>query len=161
MYKQNKEKLDLDFILFFFKTKQGKHLLGLASPGGAGRNKTLGQKEFGKLTIPLPPFPEQRKIASILSTWDNAIERTEQLIQAKQKLKKGLMQQLLTGKRRFREFQEEEWKEVKLGEIANCRSGGTPLTTEKNYYNGTIPWVIIEDMTNTSKYIFFPDCRLG
>ena len=36
---------DIDYLLYLFKTSKGKHLLGLASPGGAGRNKTLGQKE--------------------------------------------------------------------------------------------------------------------
>lgn len=56
------------------------------------------------LEIPIPPFSEQQKIAQILSTWDKAIEKMEQLIRAKIQLKKGLMQQLLTGKKRFKEF---------------------------------------------------------
>lgn len=54
--------------------------------------------------VALPPLPEQRKIAEILSTWDRAIEQTEKLIDAKERLKKGLMQQLLTGKLRFPQF---------------------------------------------------------
>jgi len=54
--------------------------------------------------IPLPPLPEQQKIAQILSTWDRAIEKTEQLIVARTSQKKALMQQLLTGKKRFKEF---------------------------------------------------------
>lgn len=57
-----------------------------------------------KHNIKLPPLIEQQKIAQILSTWDKAIEKTEQLIRAKTQLKKGLMQQLLTGKKRFKEF---------------------------------------------------------
>ena len=54
--------------------------------------------------IPLPPLPEQRKIAKILSTWDRAIELTDNLIAAKQHRKKALMQRLLTGKVRFPGF---------------------------------------------------------
>ena len=44
---------------------------------------------------------EQVQIGKMLSLWDTAIAQTEKLIKTKQKLKKGIMQQLLTGKRRF------------------------------------------------------------
>ncbi|MCK7578091.1 MAG: restriction endonuclease subunit S [Chromatiales bacterium] len=50
--------------------------------------------------ILVPPAIEQEHIASILATWDRAISLTERLIAAKLTLRKGLMQQLLTGKRR-------------------------------------------------------------
>lgn len=68
--------------------------------------------------FPLPPVSEQKKIALILSTWDRAIEKTEQLIAQKQQLKKGLMQQLLTGKMRFKEFvKSKKMKKTKLGMV--------------------------------------------
>lgn len=63
-------------------------------------NKT----QLSSFTIPVPPLPEQRKIAEILTCWDRAIETTETLIQTKTRLKNALMQQLLTGKKRFGEF---------------------------------------------------------
>ena len=56
------------------------------------------------LHVPFPPLPEQRKIAEILSTWDEAIELTRKIIDAKKRRKKALMQQLLTGKKRLPEF---------------------------------------------------------
>jgi type I restriction enzyme S subunit len=59
---------------------------------------SLDIKEF---PILLPPLPEQKKIAQILSTWDKAITTTEQLIANSQQQKKALMQQLLTGKKRL------------------------------------------------------------
>jgi len=68
--------------------------------------------------VPLPPLPEQRKIAEILGTWDKVIALTEQLIAAKQQRKKGLMQQLLTGKRRFKEFtQSNDTYRTGLGDV--------------------------------------------
>lgn len=67
-----------------------------------------------KLTI--PPFSEQQKIAEILNIWDKAIEKQRQLIEKLELRKKGLMQQLLTGKKRLPGFSE-EWKEVRLGEL--------------------------------------------
>lgn len=101
MYKPKKEILDLDYLLYFFKTKRGKHLLGLASPGGAGRNKTLGQTEFMKLQIPVPDIKEQRKIAIVLQTSDKEIGTLKAKLDKLKEQKKGLMQILLTGKKRL------------------------------------------------------------
>jgi type I restriction enzyme S subunit len=70
-----------------------------------------------KIKIRLPPLGEQKKIAEILSTWDKSIETTEKLIAAKQKLKKSLMQRLLTGSQRFPEFHAQEWKVRNFGEV--------------------------------------------
>jgi type I restriction enzyme S subunit len=75
---------------------------------------TIDQKDLSSLPIALPSIDEQQKIAEILSAWDNAIEKTRVLIAAKEQQKKALMQQLLTGKKRFREFKREEWKELAL-----------------------------------------------
>ncbi len=64
--------------------------------------------------IYLPPLAEQRAIANILRTWNHAINKIEKLILVKRKLKKALMQQFLTGKRRFKEFRGQNWKSVTL-----------------------------------------------
>lgn len=122
MYKPQKGILDLDYILYFFKTPLGKHLLGLASPGGAGRNKTLGQKEFGKLLVPIPPIGEQEKIVSVLSTWSIAIKKLTLLIEHKEENKKGLMQELLNGKVRVNGTSR-SWTTNILGEILKFGSG--------------------------------------
>lgn len=102
MYKPIKEELNLDYMLHFFKSKKGKDLLGLASPGGAGRNKTLGQSEFLKLQIPVPNIEEQIKIATCLDMVDEEIVLYQKKLAELQLQKKGLMQQLLTGKTRVK-----------------------------------------------------------
>ncbi len=131
MYKPIEGKSNVDFINYFFKTKRGKYLLELASPGGAGRNKTLGQKEIANLSFPMPEGGEQTKIAQILSTWDRAIEITEKLIENSKAQKKALMQQLLTGKKRFPGFKV-KWKEYRLKEIANVLASNV----DKKSYDG-------------------------
>ncbi len=73
------------------------------------------------LDILLPPLAEQKKIAEILSLWDKAIQQTKELITYKEKYKKGLMQKLLTGKKRLNGFND-EWKIVKLGEVLKERN---------------------------------------
>ncbi len=76
----------------------------------------INSSEVRKLKIPLPPLPEQKAIASVLSTWDNAIHKTEQLITQKEVRKKWLVQQLLTGKKRLKGF-DGEWKKLGAGEV--------------------------------------------
>lgn len=78
--------------------------------GQPGINAT----EYCSLQIPVPPLIEQWKIIRILSTWDKAIEKQTQLIEKLELRKKGLMQQLLTGKKRLPGFSG-EWKKVKAG----------------------------------------------
>lgn len=76
----------------------------------------LYEKELKTLKIPLPPLNEQRKIAEILSSYDEAILLTSNLISAKKEFKKALMQNLLTAKICFPNFNG-IWKEVKLGKF--------------------------------------------
>jgi len=117
MFKPKKNICDVDYITYFFKSPRGKCLLELASPGGAGRNKTLGQGAFAKLRLSIPPIMEQRKIAKILLTWDKAISATQALIDTSKQQKKALMQQLLTGGKRLPGFSG-EWKVWCLNDIA-------------------------------------------
>lgn len=76
----------------------------------------INAAEYCSLQIPVPPLTEQQKIVEILSVWDKAIETQTQLIEKLELRKKGLMQQLLTGKKRLPGFGG-EWKEVRLGEL--------------------------------------------
>ena len=86
-------------------------------------NKTSGTKMpradweyMSEIPFFIPPELEQKKIAEILSTWDEAINLTINLIESKKQFKKALMQNLLTAKIRFPEFKD-EWEETKLSEI--------------------------------------------
>ena len=76
----------------------------------------LNKEVCKNILINIPPLREQEKIAEILSTWDLAIDKQQQLIEKKKEFKKGLMQRLLTGEVRFKEFTG-EWKTIKLKEI--------------------------------------------
>ena len=76
----------------------------------------LTKRDFEKLTFVVPPLSEQRKVAKVLSTWDQAIETIEKLISNAQAQKRALMQRLLTGKCRFSEFKD-EWKTVSLKDL--------------------------------------------
>lgn len=113
MYRPKNDLVDIDYLIYYFLTKRGTDILEAASPGGAGRNRTLGQERFLKSKITLPPLPEQQKIAAILSTQDKVIELKEKLLALKQQQKKYLMQQLLMPKNKEKSF-----KAIHLSDIS-------------------------------------------
>ncbi|MCA6379279.1 MAG: restriction endonuclease subunit S [Cytophagales bacterium] len=140
-------------ILRTGKKNHSEYLSYVLNTDTANRQKRkLGQghsvvhiyaSDLADLIVPVPPLPEQQKIARILSTWDKAIEKTELLIAQKQQLKKGLMQQLLTGKVRFKEFVKskkmkktrlglipEDWEVMVLSDLTSTFRSGLGITSE-------------------------------
>lgn len=87
------------------------------SDGGGGRGG-LNLKILNDIQIPLPPLPEQQRIAKALSDVDALISTTEKLLQKKRNIKQGTMQELLTGKKRLPGFaKSNNTKMTELGEI--------------------------------------------
>ncbi len=88
---------DTSYVFRYLTTPAGIASLTLASPGGAGRNKTLGLGALADITMPLPPLDEQRKISQILDGVDAKLRVLESKQVACSAMKRGLMQKLLTG----------------------------------------------------------------
>lgn len=114
------------YLHYFFSSHIIQNHLKRIAFGSAQPQLTI--KLINAFKVPLPSLLEQQEIARILSAWDRGIEQVGKLIDAKQRLKKGLMQQLLTGRIRFPQFGKpaakenelpEGWKEARLGEISN------------------------------------------
>ncbi|MBE9569996.1 MAG: restriction endonuclease subunit S [Proteobacteria bacterium] len=102
MFKPDGRRIQLSFIILYFHSLKGMHALGSISPGGAGRNKTLSQKAFLKLPIPVPPLVEQTRIAEAISKIDIALDKEQQKLESLNRTKRGLMQDLLTGRVRLK-----------------------------------------------------------
>ena len=120
-FRLNENKAYPNYVNYYFNSHRGKYLLQVLATKGVSQaniNPTILKKQF---LIPLPPLAEQRKIAEILGTWDEAIALAERRIEAPRQRKKGLMQRLLTGRVRVPEFEGEAWQTVKLGEIFDER----------------------------------------
>jgi len=88
--------------------------LNMTGTAGQKRVPTIFLKNY---KIPLPPLPEQKAIADLLSTWDEAIEKTERLIQAKEMHFKWLLQELISKPQKNK-----KWEKVKLGDICKIAS---------------------------------------
>ncbi len=121
---------------------------------------SLNQGILSRVQIPYAPLPEQRAIAKALGDVDALLGALDRLIAKKRDLKQAAMQQLLTGRRRLPGFRG-EWDEVRLGQVADMRSGGTPPSSVAAYYDGDIPWASISDMTKGGKVLLSTDRNLS
>jgi type I restriction enzyme S subunit len=124
-----KNTVDLDFIYYILADARIQKFYTSEVTGTTIRNLSL--KTIKATKIPTPPLSEQKKIAQILSTWDQAITATERLLENSQQRKKGLMQKLLTGKKRLPGF-EGVFKILPLREAAHITMGTSPKSSAYN-----------------------------
>ena len=103
----------LSYLLNSDRYRTAIHALGT---GTSNSMKNISKEDFLTLPIAFPPLLEQQKIADILTTQDKVIEWKEKHLTEKQRQKKYLMQQLLTGKKRLPGFSG-EWKADRLGKL--------------------------------------------
>ena len=108
------------FMDYYTRTPQMINQINRQSYGVTDFRKRLYWDSFAPIGCTLPPTEEQRKIAAILTTQDRVIELKEKHLAEKQRQKKYLMQQLLTGKKRLPGFSG-EWKNIKLCEVLSER----------------------------------------
>jgi type I restriction enzyme S subunit len=122
--------------------------------------EAINRKELAELLTLLPPFPEQEKIADILTTVDGAIEKTVQVIEKTKELKKGLMQKLFTlgiGHKRFKKTEigeiPVEWRVCKLGELCIGQPEYGANTPAIDKTNNLPRYIRITDITDDGKLL--------
>lgn len=109
--------------------------------------KGFVKEDLSNLQIPLPPLKEQEKIAEILTTWDEAITKQTELLEAKELQKKALMQKLLSGEVRFSGFSD-EWEEVRIDKLFDFKKG-QELSKEKLEKNGIFECILYGELYTT------------
>lgn len=102
------EKLNLNFFNYYTQLPFMKRYFYISSDGVHIEKLLFKTNDWLNRYVVIPTLKEQEKIVKILSTWDLAIEKQEQLIEKKKEFKKGLMQKLLSGEVRYNGF-EEQW----------------------------------------------------
>lgn len=130
------------YLYYVLLTEYMRHMAQIiAKP--AVNQASISTGDLKKIRILVPPLEEQQKISEVLSVWDKAIEKQMQLIEKLELRKKGLMQQLLTGKKRLPGFSG-EWKKVKFSSIIEKMSNGYVYDTNNT---GDIPITRIETIS--------------
>lgn len=133
------------FFYYLLSSNLFKEFLAQLSAGSTINH--LYQKDFVNFLYNTPPtLAEQEAIAEALGDADALIESLEQLISKKRQIKQGAMQELLIGKRRLPGFRG-EWEVKHVEEIAEILSGGTPSTTQPQFWDGDILWCTPTDIT--------------
>jgi type I restriction enzyme, S subunit len=146
------KKVNSEYLFYLLSFYKGK----LQNIGSGTTISYLSREKFERLIIPIPPIAELEKIASILSKVDELIQKIEQVIEQTQRLKKGLMQRLLTkgiGHTKFKKTVigeiPEEWEiadfaevmeEIKYGTSVKCVNvqDGVPILRIPNIINGIV-----------------------
>jgi type I restriction enzyme, S subunit len=106
------------------------------------------------INLLLPPLLEQCRIAEVLGVWDESIDLLERLIGRVRSRKQGLMQQLLTGKKRFKEFEGSEWKTVNLSDLCSLiTKGTTPSSIGFEFCNEGINYIKIESINDRGQFL--------
>lgn len=96
------------------------------------------KKSISDISLKIPPKSEQERIVAVLEVWDEYLELLDQKIALKERLKKGLMQQLLTGKKRLPGFTD-EWKKIEVGELLSYEQPTKYIVDSTNYLNDGVP----------------------
>ena len=159
---------------FLESLKYDKYNTGTAQP-------KLNKEIVSNIPIIKPPLKEQEKIAEILTTWDEAITKQTELLEAKELQKKALMQKLLSGEVRFSGFSD-EWHFYKLGYLLDYEQPTNYLVNDTNYddsfntpvltagktfilgytnetdgiYKEQLPVIIFDDFTTATQFVNFP-----
>jgi type I restriction enzyme S subunit len=140
----------------------------------------VNSSDVSHLKIAVPSINEQQRIVDVLELWDTAISKQAQLVEKLTLRKRGLMQQLLTGKKRLKGFSG-EWKTIELGDALSYIQPTKYLVVSENYNNtyntpvltagktfilgytdettgvfNDLPAIIFDDFTTESKYVTFP-----
>lgn len=150
---------DERFVFYLANLPEFRSVTISLMEGSTGRQRVPSDVFKGGIEVPLPPLPEQRRIAQILSTVDKQIQQTDEIIETTKDLRHGLRQDLVFG----RGFAD-DYKPVRLGarnveipsgwdvatfsDVAAVEKGNTPKTSNSDYYGGDNVWVTPDDLSS-------------
>lgn len=147
------------YFLYSYKNHLKKQALIKAS---GSTFLEISKKAIEELQVQLPSFEEQTKIGSFFRFIDQAITLHQRKLEGLSKLKKSLLQKMFpkNGQQnpevRFPGFTE-AWEQRKLKDFTLSYSGGTPSVSNKNYYNGTIPFIRSGEISGERTELFITE----
>ena len=152
VFEANKAWTEPEFLFSLMKLPQMVLLYQRIGEGTVHRRKSISFERLGRLSFAIPPLTEQRRILSVLDAIDDAIERTEAVITANERLRDALLHELLTRGVPGWHTQWKDapgigtipacWEVVRLGDVAEVRNGTTPSRARLDYWQGDeVPFV--------------------
>ena len=144
------KKIDPFFLFYYLISKVGRHQIVALSSGST--QPTISMASIRMIRFHLPPLPEQKAIAKVLTAFDDKIE----LLQAQNKTLETMAQTIFKewfGKYQIGDELPEGWRVGKLDEVLSICGGSTPSTKNPDFWDGKINWTSPKDLSN-SKGIF-------
>lgn len=132
---------DTNFVYYLSRWNEVRDHAEHNMEGSSGRQR-VPKEAFDTLYLPLPPLPEQIRIASILSSLDDKID----LLHRENKTLEDMAETLF--RQWFIEEAKEDWKEKPLSFYGKIVCGKTPPKKESKYFGGETPFIKIPDMHN-------------
>ncbi len=133
------------FVYYFLTSDEIVETLDVIADGSTSAYPSLKPSDIEYLDILLPPLPEQRTIASVLSSLDDKINLLHRQNQTLEAMAETLFRQW------FVEEADEGWEEDSLLKLIQLVGGGTPKTSILDYWDGDIPWLAGGDITTNHK----------
>ena len=121
--------------------------------GAGAQHFNIGQDGLSKVCIDIPCIKEQEKIARLLALLDERIATQNKIIDDLKKLMSAISKQVFAQK-------PNEWNRLDTL-FSKGKAGGTPTSTNKEYYNGEIPFLSINDITKQGKYVRYTENHLS
>ena len=143
------KKCYVDFLYYLIQTK--KRDLIRKSCGSTFLE--ISANEVRKIQVSVPTDVEQQKIAGLLSLIDERIATQNKIIEDLKKLKSAISKQAFAQK-------PNGWNRLDTL-FSKGKAGGTPTSTNKEYYNGEIPFLSINDITKQGKYVRYTENHLS
>nr|WP_248630163.1 restriction endonuclease subunit S [Enterococcus cecorum] len=138
-----KEVISSQYLCTFLNTEQHKKWALSVSTGDGRNNYNL--KDYYRLKVPTPSIEEQQCISDFVGNLDTLIALHQRKLDKLINIKKSMLEKMFVEKNtdmpeiRFKGFTD-TWEQRKLGEVADIIGGGTPDTSNPNYWNGNIDW---------------------
>ncbi len=140
----------IDDFIYFILLKNGKRIKLLA---GVQAVPQINKTDFSNCRFKFPTLPEQTRIAVFLTAVDKRVSLLQKKKEALEQYKKGIMQKIFSQKLRFKDENDNDfpdWEEKKLGDIGSFIGGGTPDSTNEEYWKGDVPWISSSDLCENS-----------
>ncbi|OYQ85899.1 restriction endonuclease subunit S [Wohlfahrtiimonas chitiniclastica] len=137
------DKLHNVFLKYWLQSEYGQYELDSRASG----TTVFGIKAsvLKKMPVPVPPLPEQKAIADVLSALDDKIDLLQRQNETLEKMAETLFRQW------FIEEAKEDWESKSVLDLVSLVGGGTPKTSVDSYWNGDIPWLSGGDIANSHK----------
>lgn len=139
----DKSKVSNDFLYYYYGGKGLRYL----DSGSAQSQITIA--DLTKAIVQLPPLPEQKSIAAVLSSLDDKID----LLHRQNKTLEAMAETLF--RQWFVEEAGEDWEECTLDDVISVKGGTTPSTKESEYWDGNICWTTPRDLSNHDSVFLF------